>query len=94
MIVLLDMIQEFYCTRTRDYTNIPSCSGKLVFDSSRLQEGIFVYTLVKLYNKANILLVFFIFIKSLIEQPVRNVGYTIQTLHSNNTTCMHLVYSV
>ena len=24
-----------------------------VFDSSRLQEGIFVYTLVKLYNKAD-----------------------------------------
>ena len=40
-----------YC----EYTNIPSSSGKLVFDSSRLQEGIFVYTLVKLYNKANII---------------------------------------
>ena len=26
----------------------------LVFDSSRLQEGIVLYTLVKLYNKANI----------------------------------------
>ena len=51
------MIQEFYCTNIiREYTNIPSCSGKLVFDSSRLQEGIFVYTLVKLYNKANILI--------------------------------------
>ena len=39
---------------TREYTNIPSCSGKLIFDSSSLQEGIFVYTPVKLYNKANI----------------------------------------
>ena len=39
---------------TREYTNIPSCSGKLDFDSSRLQEGTFVYTLVKLYNKANL----------------------------------------
>ena len=48
------MIQEFYCTNTREYTNIPSCRGKLVFDSSRLQEGIFVYTLVKLYNKVNL----------------------------------------
>ena len=54
VVVLLLMIQEFYCTNTREYTNIPSCRGKLVFDSSRLQEGIFVYTLVKLYNKANI----------------------------------------
>ena len=42
-------------TNTREYTNIPSCRGKLVFYSSRLQEGIFfVYTLVKLYNKANL----------------------------------------
>ena len=55
MVVLLVMMQEFYCTNTREYTNIPSCSEKLVFDSSRLQEGIFVYTLVNLYNKANIL---------------------------------------
>ena len=54
MIVSFVMIQEFYCRNTRAYTNIPSCSWKLVFDSSRLQEGIFVYTLVKLYNKANI----------------------------------------
>ena len=46
---LLVVIQVFYCTNTREYTNIPSCRGKLVFDSSRLQEGIFVYTLVKLY---------------------------------------------
>ena len=46
------MIQVFLCTNTREYTNIPSCRGKLVFDSSRLQEGIFVYTLVKLYNNA------------------------------------------
>ena len=38
------MIQEFYCTNTREYTNIPSCWGELVFDSPRLQEGIFVYT--------------------------------------------------
>ena len=52
MIVLLVMIQVFYCTNTREYTNIPSCSGKLVFDSSRLQEGI--YTLIKLYKKANL----------------------------------------
>ena len=50
------MIQEFYCANTREYTNIPSCSGKPVFDSSRQQEGIFVYTLVKLYNKASLLL--------------------------------------
>ena len=28
--------------------------GGLVYDSSRLQEGIFVYTLVKLYSKANL----------------------------------------
>ena len=48
------MIQEFSCTNTCEYTSIPSCSGKLVLDSSRLKEGIFVYTLVKLYNKANI----------------------------------------
>ena len=53
MIVLLVMVQEFYCTNTREYINIPPCSGKLVFDFSRLQEGIFVYSLVKLYNKAN-----------------------------------------
>ena len=55
MVDLLVMIQEFYCTNTREYTTIPSCRGKLVFDSSRLQEGIFVYTLVKWHNKANIL---------------------------------------
>ena len=55
MIVLLVMIQELYCTNTRECTNIPSCSGKLIFYSPCLQEGIFVYTLVKLYNKANIL---------------------------------------
>ena len=51
----LVIIQEFYCTNTREYTNIPSCRGKLVFESSCLQEGIFLYTLLKLYNKANIL---------------------------------------
>ena len=51
MIILLVMIQVFYCTHTHEYTNIPSCRGKLVFDSSRLLERIFVYTLVKLYNK-------------------------------------------
>ena len=39
------MKQEIYSTNTREYTNIRSCSGKLVFDSSRLQERIFVYTL-------------------------------------------------
>ena len=45
------MIQDFYSTNTREYINIPSCSGKLVFfDSSLLQERIFVYTLVKLYK--------------------------------------------
>ena len=55
---LLVMIQVFYCTNTGEYTNIPSCSGKLIFDSSHLQEEIYVYTLVKLYNKANIYLVF------------------------------------
>ena len=49
-------IQEFYCTNTQEYTNIPSCRGKFVFDSHRLQEGIFVYTLVKLYNKASLAL--------------------------------------
>ena len=48
---------KIYCTNTRDYTNIPSCGGKFVFDSSRLQEGIFVYTFAKLYNKANITVV-------------------------------------
>ena len=52
MVILLVMIQEFYCTNTREYTNIPSCSGKLVFNSSLLKEGIFVYMLVNLYNKA------------------------------------------
>ena len=45
-IALLVMIQVFYCTNTCEYTNIRSCRGKLVFDSSRLQERIFVYTLV------------------------------------------------
>ena len=42
MVALLVMIIEFYCTNTREYTNIPSCREKLVFDSSRLQEGIFI----------------------------------------------------
>ena len=42
MVALLVMIIEFYCTNTREYTNIPSCREKLVFDSSRLQEGIFL----------------------------------------------------
>ena len=51
MVVLLVMIQVFYCTNTHEYTNIPSCRGKLVFDSSRLQEVIFVYTLIKVYKK-------------------------------------------
>ena len=54
VIVLLVMIQVLYCTNTRVYANIPSCRGKLVFDSSRLQEAIFVYTLVKLYTKATV----------------------------------------
>ena len=53
-IVLLVMIPELYCTNTREYTIISSCFVKFVFDSSRLQEVIFVYALVKLYNKANI----------------------------------------
>ena len=53
MIVLFVMEQEFVCSNTREYINIPPCSGKLVVDFSRLQEGIFVYSLVKLYNKAN-----------------------------------------
>ena len=48
------MIQVFYCTNTRENTNISSCSGKLVFDSSLLQERIFIYTLVIAYNKANL----------------------------------------
>ena len=51
VVVLLVTIKECYCSNTREYTYIPSCWGKLVFDSSRLQEGFFVYTLVKLYNK-------------------------------------------
>ena len=51
MVASLVMIQEFYCTNTPEYINIPSCSEKLVCDSSLLQEGIFVYKLVKLYNK-------------------------------------------
>ena len=48
MIVLLVMIQAFYCTNARAYTNIRSCGGggELVFDSFRLQERIIVYTLV------------------------------------------------
>ena len=54
MVILLVMIQELYCTNACEYTNIPSCRGELVFDLSRLQVGIFVYTLVKLYNKANL----------------------------------------
>ena len=33
----------------------PLDGGKLVLDSSCLQEGIFVYTLVKLYNKTNLI---------------------------------------
>ena len=31
------------CTNIREYTIIPSCRGKVAFDSSRLQEGISVY---------------------------------------------------
>ena len=34
------MIKEFYCTNTREYTNIPTRPA-------------YVYTLVKLYNKAS-----------------------------------------
>ena len=51
MVVLLVMIQEFYCTNTHEYTNIPSCRGKLVFNSSRLQEEIFVYTPYTTYQR-------------------------------------------
>ena len=51
---LLVLMQEFNSTNTLKYTNIPSCRGKLVSDSSRLQEGIVVYALLKLYNKANL----------------------------------------
>ena len=48
VIVLLVIIhvQVFYCTNTREYTNIRSCRGKLVLNLSSLQERIFVYTLV------------------------------------------------
>ena len=42
MVVLLVMIQVLYCTNTREYTNIPSCRGKLVYNLYRLQEGIFI----------------------------------------------------
>ena len=44
MIVIMVMIQVFYCTKTRDNTNIRLVGGGggLVFDSSRLQERIFV----------------------------------------------------
>ena len=34
------MIQVFYCTNTREYTNIPSCRGKLVSDSSHLHSSL------------------------------------------------------
>ena len=51
MVVLLVVIQEFYCANTREYTNIPFCRGKLVFDSSRLQEGICVDCTIKLTNR-------------------------------------------
>ena len=57
------MIQEFYRTNTREYTNIPFCSGQLVFDSFRLQVG---NTLVKLYNKAYIIMIIEIAHKSLV----------------------------
>ena len=46
MVVLLVMIQVFYYTNTREYTNIRSCRGKFVFDSSRLEEQMFVHALV------------------------------------------------
>ena len=55
MIVLLVMIQVFYCTDTRSSTNVRSCSGELVFDSSHLQERIFVYTLVNRTIKLTLL---------------------------------------
>ena len=44
VVVLLVNVQKFYCTNTREYTNSPSCSGKRVFVSPRLQEGICIYT--------------------------------------------------
>ena len=46
--VLMVMVQEFNCTNTCEYTNIPSCREKLVFDSYRLQERIFVNCTIKL----------------------------------------------
>ena len=55
--IVYDTSILLYETNTGEYTNIPSCSGKLVFDLSRLQEGIFVYTHVKLYNKANLYII-------------------------------------
>ena len=73
------MIQEFYCTNTREYTSIPSCRGKLVFDSSRLQEGTFVYTLVKLHNKANLKYNHSLFMTSLFSHP-----YIVCSLYSNH----------
>ena len=85
MIVLLVMIQVFYCTNTRkiEYTNIPSCMGKLVFDSPRLQEGKCVYTLVKLYNKANLTTEQLNLVLKLLLPILDNV----QTLH----TACHIV---
>ena len=46
VIVSLVIIQVFYCTNTREYTNIRSCRERLVFDALRPQERIFVQTLV------------------------------------------------
>ena len=65
VVVLLVMIQEFYCTNTRAYTNIRSCRGELVFDSSSLQEEIVVYTLVKLYNKLTWFEIISVFLKKI-----------------------------
>ena len=47
MVVLLIMIQEFDCTNTLNIQIFPLVAGN--------SSSIFVYTLVKLYNKASVL---------------------------------------
>ena len=95
----------FYCVNTREYTNIPSCSGKLIFNSSRLQEGGFVNTLVKLYNKANLLIhdvrhhTYFSAIKneSCLESISRNLGIdraSIDEIFTNDYPSFEGNYSV
>ena len=39
---MMNKLKDAYCTNTREYTNIPSCSGKIVFAWSRLQEEILI----------------------------------------------------